>query len=60
MRIRSAILDSGRKQSEIARSAGVTPQAVSRWIKTGQISRTHWAVLAREMTEGGTTNLCTR
>src|SRR4028118_94152 len=48
MRIRDAIVSSRLKQSEISRRAGVTPQAVARWIKTGQISRTHLAVLARE------------
>jgi SOS-response transcriptional repressor LexA len=47
-RIRGAILSSGLKQNEMARRAGVTPQAVARWIKTGQISRTHLAVLAHE------------
>ena len=48
LRVRGAILSSGLKQNEIARRAGVTPQAVARWIKTGEISRTHLAVLARE------------
>jgi SOS-response transcriptional repressor LexA len=47
MRIKDAIKSSGLKQNELARKAGVTPQAVTRWTKTGQIARAHLSVLAK-------------
>lgn len=38
--------DKGVKQADIARSCGVSPQAVYRWKKTGQISLNHLLKLA--------------
>jgi SOS-response transcriptional repressor LexA len=48
LRIKDALTSRGLKQNEMARRAGVTPQAVTRWIKTGQISRAHLSTLANE------------
>jgi len=48
LRVKDAVTSRGLKKNEMARRAGVTPQAVTRWIKTGQISRDHLATLANE------------
>jgi len=36
-RIHDAILESGKSQREIADLIGVTPQSITKWIKTGKI-----------------------
>lgn len=46
-RIRSAIKNSGLKQSDIAKQVGVSPQAVYGWMNTGKISNQTLAALAK-------------
>lgn len=36
-RIRAVILESGKSQREVADLVGVTPQSITKWLKTGKI-----------------------
>lgn len=46
-RIRELIKASGYKQNEIAKHIGVTPQAITKWLRNGNIDKTNLQKLCR-------------
>lgn len=45
-RVKTAIQKAGVSQAKLAEECGVTPQAVSGWLRTGRIAKRHLTVIA--------------